>query len=527
MGGDSVLELVPDALIAVNELGEIVLANDRARRMFGYEQEQLVGRPVELLLPERYGDAHRAHRIRFFADPHERVMAAGRPLRGRRRDGSEFPAEVSICAAEVDGRRLAAAAIRDVSPRARVPRDAAQLVRDAERERLLAQLDHAHRLESLGELAGGIAHDFNNLLAVIINYAAFVAEDIDTQTPAGEEQRRATRGDLEQISHAAEQAAHLTHQLLTFSRRGAVHHEVVDVNAVVRAVGHLLRRTLGEHIELRYELARELYPVLMDIGQLEELLVNLSVNARDAMPGGGTLSIDTANVELDEDYTLHRPELAPGPHVRLRVSDNGAGMPREVAERAFDPFFTTKAPGRGTGLGLATVYGIVQQAGGRARIYSEEGVGTTFTALIPATDQPVRPPQPLAPAHARGDGTVLLVEDEDALREVSRRILAGAGYTVLAASNGREALALAAEHDGTLDLLLTDVVMPHMHGPELALQIEAARPGTPVIFMSGFAEPILDSGGHVTAGAALIEKPFSAPTLLAAVGRALAAVPAR
>jgi len=522
------LELVPDALVAVNELGEIVIANARAERLFGFTSRELVGRPVEMLLPDRYTAAHRGHRLEYFAEPSDRLMNAGRVLRGCRSDGSEFRAEVTICGGEVEGTAVAVASIRDVSPRARRRRSSAQLVSDAERERLLAHVEHARRLESLGELAGGIAHDFNNLLAVIINYAAFVAEDLGgRKLPPGEEELRATRADVEQISLAAEQAARLTHQLLTFSRREAAHAEVADVNAAVRAVGQLLKRALGEHVELRYELAEDLRPILIDIGQLEAMLVNLTVNARDAMPDGGTVTIDTANVQLDEDYTSHRPELSPGMHVRLRVSDDGRGMSRQVAERAFDPFFSTKPSGRGTGLGLATVYGIVQQASGRARIYSEAGVGTTFTALFPATEQAAVPPAPVDPALARGEGTILLVEDDAALREVSRRILAGAGYAIIVASNGREALAAAEAHADRVDLLLTDVVMPEMQGRTLAQEIERLQPATPVIFMSGFAESVLDLKGGLPEGTSLIEKPFSSPSLLGAVSRALSGAAAR
>jgi len=392
---------------------------------------------------------------------------------------------------------------------------------EVEKERLLNELHHARRLESLGELAGGIAHDFNNLLAVIINYAAFVAEDVDVAAPvADEEKRHATRGDVEQISLAAQRAAHLTHQLLAFARREVVQPEVVDVNAVVTNVEQLLKSTLGEHIELRSELAPDLRSVLIDPGRLEQILVNPAVNARDAMPDGGTLTIDTANV--DEDYTARRAELSPGPYVSLRVSDNGKGMSREVAERAFDPFFTTKPAGQGTGLGLATIYGIVQQAGGRVQLYSESGMGTTAGVLLPATEgTPSGTAQQLGPTQPAGEATILLVEDEDALREVVRRILAGNGYRVITAANGEEALAAAAEQAEQIDLLLTDVVMPQMHGPDLAEQIQRVRPSIKVMFMSGFAQPILDSGGSLDAGVTLVEKPFSGPTLLAKVSQVL------
>jgi signal transduction histidine kinase/CheY-like chemotaxis protein len=398
-----------------------------------------------------------------------------------------------------------------------------RLKTDAERERLQNQLHQAQRLESLGQLAGGIAHDFNNLLAVIINYAAFIANDLDAASAVdGDDRWRGTREDIEQIRLAAERASHLTHQLLSFARREVVQPEVVDVNNVVSDIEQLLRRTLGEHVELQSSLASDLYAVLIDPGQLEQILVNLAVNARDAMPEGGILKIDTANIDVDEDFAASRPELSPGPHVRLRISDTGVGMSPETLHRAFDPFFTTKPPGQGTGLGLATVYGIVQQAGGRTEIHSEPGVGTTFTAQLPATDRldmsivhPTDSPLP------HGEETILLVEDEQALREVTRRILTAAGYKVLVAANGPRAIQAAAEHAGPIDLLLSDVIMPQMPGPQLAERLLAERPAVRVLLMSGFAQPILDSGGHLEAGMALIEKPFSGPGLLAKVAQTI------
>lgn len=519
----ALLELVPDAFVGVARDGNIVLANTQTELLFGYRREELIGQPVEKLLPESLAAAHRTHRAAFFADPHSRPMGVGRVLAGRRSDGSEFPAEISLSSLALDSGLLATAAIRDISERVAVVQEKERLEAEAERERLANQLHHAHRLESLGELAGGIAHDFNNLLAVIVNYAGFVAEDLDRPTTTADgEKRRAMREDVEQICVAAERAGRLTHQLLAFARHEVVQPEVVDVNDVVTAVGQLLKRTLGEHVELHTELAPDLRSVLIDPGQLEQILVNVAVNARDAMPDGGVLKIDTANIELDDVQATPDRELAPGPHVRLRVSDNGEGMPREVAERAFDPFYTTKPAGRGTGLGLATVYGIVQQAGGQARIYSEAGVGTTFTALLPATDRsPAHTTREIDPRRLDGDATILLVEDEDALREVTRRILAGHGYEVITVPGGADAVAVAAAHPEPIDLLLTDVIMPHMHGPELAEQIQRARPSLRVMFMSGFAQPILDSGGHLDEGVILIEKPFSAPVLLAKIRQVL------
>jgi len=393
LAADTVLlDLAPDAILGIGHDGVIVLVNEQTEVLFGYAREELLGEPVEVLVPQRFRAAHRSHRAGYFSDPVTRPMGAGLELFARRRDGGEFPAEISLSSIETDDGTLAIAAIRDVSERVTATREHERLQAEAERERLQNQLHQAQRLESLGQLAGGIAHDFNNLLAVIINYAAFIADDLDAASGVdGDERWRGTREDVEQIRLAGERASHLTHQLLAFARREVVQAEVVDVNEVVGDIEQLLRRTLGEHVQLHSSLAPDLRPVLIDPGRLEQILVNLAVNARDAMPDGGALRIDTANVEVDENYVASRPELSPGLHVRLRVSDTGVGMAPETVERAFDPFFTTKPAGQGTGLGLATVYGIIQQAGGWTQIYSEPDVGTTFTVLLPATDRGASP----------------------------------------------------------------------------------------------------------------------------------------
>jgi CheY-like chemotaxis protein len=366
-----------------------------------------------------------------------------------------------------------------------------------------------------------VAHDFNNILAIVRNYTELLLDTLDTDTPAPSDVA-AARDDLRQISHAAERATQLTKQLLAFGRRDVTQAQVLSFNHVIGDVEQMLRRTLGEHIHLVTNLDRQVRTVHADPGQLEQILVNLAVNARDAMPTGGTLSIDTGNADLGADDVTDY-NLAPGRYVRLRVSDTGVGMPREVLERAFEPFYTTKPRGAGTGLGLATVYGIATAAGGDVHLYSEAGIGTTVTILLPATDQPVdraedRPREARPPAHrSRAGETILMVEDEDALRQSTARILTRAGYHVLAADGGAQAIHLAQTHPGPIGLLLTDVIMPKMVGNEVAARVSAIRPGLPVLYMSGYAEPVLTENGNLPDGVVMVEKPFTGDELLARV----------
>jgi CheY-like chemotaxis protein len=328
--------------------------------------------------------------------------------------------------------------------------------------------------------------------------------------------------DLGQVKKAAERAAGLTHQLLVFARREVIRPQVLDLDTVITAVEELLRRTIGEHVELVASLAGDLWPILADPGQLEQVLVNLAVNARDAMPAGGTLTIDTSNITVDADTIAGGSRARKGRNVRLRVSDTGIGMPADVAAHVFEPFFTTKPDGGGTGLGLATVYGILTQADGDIRIYSEPGHGTTLTITLPATaEAAIRVAAPAPYQRAPKGETVLVVEDEEALREVTRRIFTRNGYQVITAANGPEALRIAGGHLGEIHLLVTDVVMPHMLGKEVAEKMRLIKPEIEVIFMSGYARPVLASQGRLDPGVALVEKPFSEADLLATAGQVL------
>jgi PAS domain S-box-containing protein len=523
-------DAAPDAMIAVADDGSIVMVNAQAVQLFGYPAGELIGQPVEMLVPEEVQAEMAAERAAYFADPGSRAIDTALRMRGQRRDGRRFPAEISLRHLPTDSGRLVTAAIRDVSDRLAMEAERERLRDIAERERLERRLQQSQRLESLGQLVGGVAHDFNNLLNVIQGYTDFIAEEIGRRAQADPELAPV----LEDIGHvqvAAQQAGRLTRQLLTFARHEVRRPEVIELNEVVRRAGELLGRTLGEHIDLAIDAEPALWRVKADRGQLEQVLVNLAVNARDAMPGGGRLTIDTGNAEVDETYASTRPALRPGQYVRLRVSDTGTGMDQATAERVFEPFFSTKPKGRGTGLGLATVYGIVTSSGGTIEIYSEPGLGTTVSVLLPVTAEDATGAA-AAPAAAddleTGHGeTILVVEDEASLRELTSRILARSGYQVCVVDSGSEAVRRASDPDQPIDLLLTDVVMPEMLGNEVAAQVGEIRPGIPALFMSGYAQPILDTHGIPAPRYDILEKPFTETALLTRVHRALArSVPA-
>ena len=507
------LEAAPDAMLCVWADGRIALVNAQAERLFGWPKDELVGQPVEVLVPDSAREVHPRHRARYAADPRPRPMGEGMDLAGRRRDGSTFPAEISLSALDTEQGILFTAAVRDATDRLEAQAERERLKTEAERDRLERQLQQSQRLESLGQLAGGVAHDFNNLLGVISSYAAFVAEEAE-ELVAGPS-AATIQADIEQVQLAAGRAAGLTHRLLAFARREVVQPRVLDLNEIVVNVLKLLQRTLGEHIELATDLVRSGDLVLADPGQIEQILVNLAVNARDAMPTGGRLTIETASVEVDQAYAASRANLAVGRYVALKVSDNGTGMPSDVADRAFEPFFTTKPKGEGSGLGLATVYGIVTQAGGNVRIYSEPGLGTTVTVLLPVTDQcPAAADGGPGETEAGRGERILVVEDEPALREVTRRILARSGYQVMVAASGQEAISVASACQGPIDAVVTDVVMPGMQGKEVAERVCELHPGIGVLYMSGYTEGLLSAQGVLEQGINLLEKPFTEASLL-------------
>jgi signal transduction histidine kinase/CheY-like chemotaxis protein len=390
---------------------------------------------------------------------------------------------------------------------------AARRKAEEEGEQLQRQLAHAQRVESVGRLAGGIAHDFNNLLTGILGNVAFALEDLAPGHPL--------REPLEDAARAGRSAANLTQQLLAFSRRQLVRPRVVDLNQSVAAVEKMLRRLLGEDVVLETALHPDAGRLRIDPGQLEQVLVNLSVNAREAMPGGGRLLIETGALRLEAEAARLEPDLAPGDYVVLRVRDTGKGMSREVLQRLFEPFFTTKE--RGTGLGLATVHGIVKQNGGVIAVSTEEGKGTSFEVLLPRASAPAEPPADAAPAApARGGSeSILLVEDDPVVREMAAKALRRLGYAVVPCASGAEALAAAADRAGGAALVVTDVVMPEMNGRELAERLVAARPGLRVLFTSGYAEEVVADHGVLRPGIQFIAKPYTPESLGAKVREVL------
>jgi two-component system cell cycle sensor histidine kinase/response regulator CckA len=390
----------------------------------------------------------------------------------------------------------------------------------SDRQRLEAQLRHAQKMEAVGQLAGGVAHDFNNLLTAMHGFGSFALETIGPDHVAAP--------DLHEVLAAVERATALTRQLLAFSRHRPVAPRVADVNALVWSMDRLLRRLLGENIEMVTRLSDEAWPTVIDAGAFEQVVVNLAVNARDAMPEGGRLTIETMNVTLDEPYAnAHGGDIAAGEYVVIAVSDDGIGMDAPTQERIFDPFFTTKGAGSGTGLGLSTCYGIVRQAGGHIWVYSEPGQGSTFKIYLPRCrgSRAAAPPPP--PAAMRGGAErILLVEDDDQVRQVVARALAQAGYSLLTARDPAEALALVAADGREIDLLVTDMTMPGGNGHELAQRLRARQPRLLALYISGYTETAISRRGTLPPGTAMLTKPFTPRALVHKVRQVLDAAPA-
>jgi two-component system cell cycle sensor histidine kinase/response regulator CckA len=499
----AVVESIDDAIVGATLDGVVTAWNGGAERLFGAAAGEIIGRRLDLFADDNAG-AGPADVLARMARGERGVHWETRRLRA---DGSSLDISVSVSPI-----RERSGSIIGISV---VARDITTAREADERRRAVEERTHqAQRMESLGKLAGGVAHDFNNILAIIANYTEFAAE----QCPG----EPAVQSDLAHVRTATGRAISLTHQLLTFTRGDTIQPQDVDLNAAIAEVQAMLHRTIGEHIALITVPARAPLIVHADAGQIQQVLLNLAINARDAMPDGGTLVIEATPAQLDGHEVSMQPVLTAGSYARLLVSDTGEGMPPEVAGHIFEPFFTTKPRGQGTGLGLSTVYGIVTEAGGSINVFSEPGVGTTFRVYLPVTASGGVPAA--APAAAarppRGDGrTVLVVEDEPALGRVVARILTGAGYRVLSALNGPEALAMHAEHG--CDLLLTDVIMPEMTGRRLADLLRQRRPDLPVLYMSGYSNGLLGSTNVLDQDIAFIEKPFSRDDLVRKVHKVL------
>jgi len=481
------LESVRDETGRLQDL-RIIDLNRRALKLGRVRRNRVLGRPLREVLSQK------THELLF--KKCERVLETRIP----------FEEEISPNASEIDAVWLHYQMVALVDGIAVTARDV------TERHRLEEELRHSQKMEAVGRLAGGIAHDFNNLLTAINGYGDLLLERVSTDHPL--------RPDLQEIRRAGERAAALTHQLLAFSRRQVLKPERLDLNAVIGDLENMLRRLIGEHIEVRTDLAPDLGHVRADRGQIQQVLMNLVVNARDAMEAGGLLTLETAN--CGDAAQRQQPGAPAGRHVMLSVSDTGCGMDEETLAHIFEPFFTTKPSGKGTGLGLSTVYGIIQQSGGHLSAHSQPGAGSVFRVFLPRDEKAEESTssQPLRTSAAKGRETVLLVEDEPLVGRLAERVLTQAGYTVVYASNGLEARSVFGEHKGAVDILVTDVVMPRMGGPQLAGLLRAEQPDLRVLFLSGYNDGAV-FGGTVESGTSFLGKPFTAEALSNEVRRLL------
>jgi PAS domain S-box-containing protein len=634
------LELTPDAIIAVDQSGTILRVNSQTLQMFGYKREELIGQKIETLVPERQRARHHEHRQEFAGHPKIRRMGAGLDLHGKRRDGSEFPVEISLSPVQTKHGMLVLSAIRDVTDRKRMedelrkahqelsertdrelwesrsqlaaivdssedaivgkdldgivtswnkgaehmygytaqeivgnsisiltPRNrpdeipsilekirrgerlehyetlrmakdgrplqvsvsispirdssgevigASAITRDiTDQKRSEDQLRQAQKLEAVGRLAGGVAHDFNNVLGIITACTELLR---GRKTQAEEVSEL-----VENISTAAHRGANLTRQLLSFSRKQATQPIIFDLSERVREVSNLVRPLMGDDVEVLIHAKSSAALVEVDPGQFDQIVMNLALNARDAMPHGGKLVFELSSVQFDQEFVKQHPQVAAGNYIQLNVSDTGIGMDEATVTRIFEPFFTTKEVGKGTGLGLATVYGIVRQAGGYIWVYSEPNRGTTFKLYLPSAEHKVgsateaETEEAVPPSQGQ---TILLVEDDKIMRGLTRKMLEGHGYSVIEAEDGQSALKVA-ESGSRIDLVLTDVVMRGLSGPELGSQLARRGPAVKVLYMSGYSGELFEKNRDEQPTSSLLEKPFSRKALLRAVHAAL------
>jgi PAS domain S-box-containing protein len=482
------------------ETMQMLEVNEASVHHYGYSRDEFLARRVTDFCPPEDAPAMREELARRAAG----TVTDGKVWRNRLKDGRLIDVEVASHGLEFAGRPGVLVVAHDIT----------------DRRRLEAQLRQAQKMEAVGRLAGGVAHDFNNVLTAISGYAELLLREI----AADDSRHTKVLG----ILRGADQAAALTRQLLAFSRRQMVRPRVLDLNEVIDEMEDLLRRLIGEDVELVTRLDPGLGRIKADRGQIEQLLMNLAANARDAMPMGGRLAVETANLELDDAFVQGHVGAVTGRHVQLTVRDTGHGMDKETQSHIFEPFFTTKELGKGTGLGLATVYGIVKQAGGYIWVESDIGRGTSFTIYFPITDQPAEGgDRPVSVVGAEGgDETVLVVEDDEMVRALVGQALQAAGYRVLSAGDGDEALQLAHQHPSAIELMVTDVVMPGMNGPQLVERLHASRPETAILFISGYADSTVVRQQVLLAGSQFLQKPFTVESLLARVRILLDSAPA-
>jgi len=630
----ALLETLPDAIVAVDRDGTIVLINSQAQELFGYQREELIGQKVELLVPESYRRQHHHHRETFAEAPKTRRMGADLDLYGRRRNGSEFPVEISLSPVSTENGTFVLSAIRDISDRKRIAeelrraneelhrrtteqlgeyrsrlasiidssedailskdlngmitswnrgaehiygytpeeivgknisllvpsdrpnemseilqkigrgeslehyesvrvtkdgrhlnvsisvsplRDAAghivgasAIVRDiTAQKKAESQLRQSQKMEAIGRLAGGVAHDFNNILGIISACNEFLRDRVN---PVSEPSLY-----VDNIKKAIERGTSLTRQLLTFSRTSVIQPRVLDVNERLKDITKLLRPLLGDDVEVLIVPKSSSAVIEADPGQLDQIVVNLAVNARDAMPRGGKLILETGAVRFDEAFADQHQTMPAGKYVMLAVSDTGHGMDEATISHIFEPFFTTKEIGKGTGLGLATVYGIVKQSAGHILVYSEPGQGTTFKIYLPSAEHKIGlapKPEPESVSPKRQGTTILLVEDDDIMRSLTRQLLQEHGYNIVEANDGKSALEWVESHREPIDLLLTDVVMRRMSGPELVERLSASHPTLKVVYMSGYTGELMAEREVLKRGITLLEKPFTRTALL-------------
>ncbi|MEM7199014.1 MAG: PAS domain S-box protein [Planctomycetota bacterium] len=492
----AVLGTAIDAIVTIDEKGRILSVNPATERMFGYRAAELVGHNVRMLMPSPYADEHDGYIERFRTTGERRIIGIGREVTGKRRDGTTFPLELAVSEAHWDDHVCFAGFMRDLT----------------DRKQLEAELLQAQKMEAVGRLASGIAHDFNNLLMGVIACCKMAVEHLQAGHPA--------RALIEDASGEAERGTGLVRQLLTFSRKQRISPRPIDLNDVVQRTQVMIGQLVGEDIDLQVTLHAPRSPIVADPTQVEQVIVNLVVNARDAMPTGGRLAIQTDIVHFDErEPRLDRRNKT---FVVLSVEDSGIGMSPDTMQHIFEPFFTTKGPKQGTGLGLSTVYGIVQQLKGRIEVESEPGRGTQFSIFLPqSAEAPATTPPPgtsttasgLPPREGRQE-LVLLVEDETLVRASLRHTLTKHGYRVLAAADASEALDLAAEHNGEIDVVLTDIVMPGKSGPELVTELRRRQPEISALYMSAYENETLVEQGRLRPGEPTLQKPFTDELLL-------------